>query len=347
MRRRFLHLIVLSATVWLWDRGRAEAQTPRPVAEAEGGAAKGEVMPNAELHRLPDNEILVRGAEPSATDHVTPLPEEGRVAKDVYRSSYFALEYPLPEAWTETVKGPPPSDSGRYVLAQLTPTAKLNGPSAGTVLVMAQDLFFSHGHGSNAMDVVNYSKEHLPAYYEVEHPPVEVKIADRSFARFDYRSPVAQLHWYVLATEIRCHAVEFIFAGQDTAVLDGLVRGMNRVKLPAEAGIASGMGGGEAPTCIADYAAENVIEKVDPVLQDRRFNPIPVRITIDKKGKVRHVHVISAFPDQASRITDALLQWRFKPYMQNGQPVEVETGIMFGTALPRARTTPATRSAAE
>jgi hypothetical protein len=24
------------------------------------------------------------------------------------------------------------------------------------------------------------------------------------------------------------------------------------------------------------------------------------------------------------------LQWKFKPYLQNGQPVEVETGIMFG-----------------
>jgi protein TonB len=60
---------------------------------------------------------------------------------------------------------------------------------------------------------------------------------------------------------------------------------------------------------------------------------VPVRITIDKEGKVKHIHFLSAFPDQAKAISDALLQWRFKRYLQNGQPVEVETGIMFGRAL--------------
>jgi hypothetical protein len=80
------------------------------------------------------------------------------------------------------------------------------------------------------------------------------------------------------------------------------------------------------------------ILKVDPVLTDRKFNPIPVRIVIDRYGKVKHVHVISAFPDQAKIITDALLQWEFKPYKQNGEPVELETGIMFGSAPAQMKT---------
>jgi hypothetical protein len=86
------------------------------------------------------------------------------------------------------------------------------------------------------------------------------------------------------------------------------------------------------------------VRKVDPILADRRFNPIPVRIIIDTEGKVKHVHFLSAFPEQAKGITDALLQWRFKPYLRDGQPVEVETGIMFGrTPLPA--TPPSTASA--
>jgi len=40
--------------------------------------------------------------------------------------------------------------------------------------------------------------------------------------------------------------------------------------------------------------------------------------------------VLSAFPDQARAITDALMQWKFKPYTREGKPVEVETGVMFG-----------------
>lgn len=345
MRSQLLQMMLLTACVALWGAGRALAQAPQTAPEAEGGPAKGEVMADAQLHRLPEGEILIRGAEPSASDHSTPLPEEGVVAKSVYRSSYFALEYPLPDGWTEKVKGPPPSDGGRYVLAQLAPAASHEG-SGGTILVMAQDLFFGHGEGDNAMEAINFSRSHLPDYYEVERAPSETKIADRTFARFDYGSPVAGLHWSVVATEIRCHAVQFTFAGKDRAALDHLIEDMGRMKLPAEAGVASGTGGGDAPACVADYAANNVIEKIDPVLADRRFNAIPVRITIDKKGHVRHVHVISAFPEQAARITDALLQWKFKPYMRNGEPAEVETGLMFGAAPHRGKV-PSTRSAAE
>jgi protein TonB len=100
--------------------------------------------------------------------------------------------------------------------------------------------------------------------------------------------------------------------------------------------------GDTVPVCVKDYAAgNNVISRVDPVFTQRRFNAIPVRIVIGKDGKVKHIHLISAFPDQAKVITDALNQWTFKPYLRNGHPVEVETGILFGTpprpSVPTAR----------
>jgi hypothetical protein len=99
--------------------------------------------------------------------------------------------------------------------------------------------------------------------------------------------------------------------------------------------------------CIKDYARdENVLERVDPVFGERRFNPVPVRIIINKEGKVKHIHFLSAFPDQVEAVTDALFQWRFRPYLRDGKPVEVETGIMFGRA-PRPATTPSTNAATE
>jgi hypothetical protein len=57
-----------------------------------------------------------------------------------------------------------------------------------------------------------------------------------------------------------------------------------------------------------------------------------VRIIIDKAGKVRHIHFLSAYPEQEKAISDALKQWQFRPYERNGQRLEVETGIMFGRA---------------
>jgi hypothetical protein len=111
------------------------------------------------------------------------------------------------------------------------------------------------------------------------------------------------------------------------------------MQLPAEADPTAGTGGGDVPVCIKDYAdSGNLITRVDPVFTEHRFNAVPVRIIIDKEGKVKHIHFLSAFPDQAKAITDAFKQWKFKPYMRDRRPVEVETGIMFGSALrpPRA-----------
>ena len=113
------------------------------------------------------------------------------------------------------------------------------------------------------------------------------------------------------------------------------------------AALAEDRGGGDVPVCSKDYASsENVIEKIDPVFTERRFNPVPVRVTIDKEGKVKHVHFLSAFPDQAKAITDALLQWRFRPFLQDGKPVEVETGMLFGRA-PRLAALPALHAETE
>jgi hypothetical protein len=307
----------------------------------------GDFASNPQAKKLPTETILVKGAWSSASDLVTPLPEGGRVANNIYSNPYFGLTYPLSPDWTEKYSGPPPSDSGYYVLAQIRTADTFKGISRGSILIAAQDLFFTLAPASNAMELISYNKESLNADYKVEQPPTVVRIADHSFVRFDYGSPVAELHWHVLATQIRCHMVQFVFTSRDIKLLDTLIQEMNKMALPADAGPISGRGGGDGPECIKDYASdENVMERVDPVFTERRFNPVPVRIIIDKEGKVKHLHFLSAFPDQAKAISDALTQWRFKPYLRDGKPVEVESGITFGPA-PRRMTSSASKAVSE
>jgi hypothetical protein len=309
----------------------AGAQNTRSTGEI----VVGEAPQPGQLHKLPSGVILVKGAVPSSSDSSTPLPEAGDVARDVYRNAYFGLSYPLPAGWFEKYKGPPPSDRGAYLLTLLRPGPSYKGTSRGTLLITAQDLFFTPLPVNNGKETIEYSKETLQADYKVERQPAQVTIANHSFTRFDYTSPVAQLHWYVLGTEIRCHAVRFVFTSPDPAYLETLIKNMNAIKLPPDADPVSGTGGGDSPLCVPRYAeGANVTYKVEPALAGSKFNAVPVRIIIDKAGKVRHVHVISAFPEQSRAITDALMQWRFKPYVRDGQKVEVETGILFG-APPR------------
>jgi len=318
----------------------AWSQDAKPQAPLRnGGDFSDNVSPSAT--KVPTGVILVKGAWSSASDSVTPVPEGGSTTNNVFTDQYFGMTYALPPEWEEKYKGPPPSDSGRYVLAQLRPIDTFKGARA-TMLVTAQDMFFNPLPGSNALDLINYSKDHLQADYKVEMPPTPTQIAGRPFTFFAYWSPVAELHWYVMATEIRCHTVEIILSSRDTKFLENLVLDLSKMKLTADPGPA---GGGSAPVCIQDYAKdENVLARVDPVFTEHRFNAVPVRIIIDKEGKVKHIHFLSAFPDQAKVVTDALGQWKFKPYRKNGQPVEVETGLMFGRAAYPKRTSTAERT---
>jgi hypothetical protein len=307
----------------------------------------GDFSDNPQAKKLPTGVLLVKGAWSSASDSVTPVPEGGSVANNVYDNQYFHLNYALPPDWIQKHTGPPPSDSGYYVLAQFRPADTYKGTSRGSVLVTAQDLFFTLTPAENALALINHTRDHLMADYKLEQAPTLVRLADHSFVRFDYASPVAELHWHVLATQIRCHAIQFVFTSRDAELIESLIHEMNKMQLPAEAGPISGKGGDDVPVCIKDYAREeNIMERVDPLLTERRFNPIPVRIIIDKEGKVKHVHFLSAFPDQAKTITDALLQWRFRPYLRDGKPLEVETGIMFGHA-PRLPALSATTAVSE
>jgi hypothetical protein len=286
------------------------------------------------VKKVPEGVILIKGASSSASDTTTPVPEGGNVANHVFSDPYFGMTYPLPPEWTEKYKGPPPSDTGRYVLAQLSPRDTFKGPARGSILITAQDMFFTPVPASDANGLINYMKDHLQADYKVETTPNQTRIADRLFTFFAYWSPVAQLHWYVLDTQIRCHALEIVLTSRDTKLLDSLFRDI-KMRLSVEEG-STGPVRGDVPVCIKDYTRdENMIARVEPVFPEHRFNPVPVRIIIDKGGKVKHIHILSAFSDQAKAISDAVGQWRFKPYRRDGQPAEVETGILFGRGSVR------------
>jgi hypothetical protein len=322
---RLLMVTALASPLLAWGQ-----RAPR-----NGGDFSNNTQPDP-MAKVPAGVILVKGAWASASDSVTPVPEGGSVISNVFRNPYFALTYALPRDWIQKYEGPPPSDSGRYVLAQLRPADTFKGSIEATILITAQDMFFTPLPATNATQLINFTKDNLEADYKVEMQPTQTTIAGRPFIFFAYWSPAAELHWYILATQIRCHEVEIVLTSRDPKLLANLVLDLNRMELPAEASPIAGTGGRPVPVCIQDYARdENVIARVDPVFTERTFNAVPVRIIIDKAGKVKHSHFLSAFPDQARAISNALGRWRFKPYLLNGQPTEVETGIMFGRA-PRS-----------
>jgi TonB family protein len=54
---------------------------------------------------------------------------------------------------------------------------------------------------------------------------------------------------------------------------------------------------------------------------------VVLQVLIDKSGSIQELHVVSGPTILASAAQQALKQWHFKPYYQNGQPVETEARV--------------------
>jgi protein TonB len=60
---------------------------------------------------------------------------------------------------------------------------------------------------------------------------------------------------------------------------------------------------------------------------------VVLQALIDKNGDVADLVLVSGHPMLAPAAIKAVKQWKYKPYLLNGQPVNVETQIVVNFAL--------------
>ena len=259
-----------------------------------------------------------------------PVPEGAVVANGVFQDEYFGLRYPLPEGWTEDLKGPEPSSDGYYSLAALKPAGELTA----TIQISAQDNFFATDAVTSATSFLTHMKDHLDPSLSAPGALESIEFGGRHFARLNYSG--AGLNHSVFATEIRCHTLIFSITSSRPDSVASLTQSLEKMSFSQN--VQPGTAAAEWPQCIADYAiGQNVLHKVDPVMSGPRYASVPVRLIIGANGKIESIHAISGFPEQIKSVTDALAQWQFKPYTVDGKAVEIETGILF--QFPSARQT--------
>ena len=255
-------------------------------------------------------------------------PESGSVVEDAYVNAYFGLTLPLPPGWTEGLAGPPPSSRGLYVLASIDGTNAFGA----TLLIVAEDLFFTVKPFANAADVAADFRDALAGIPDlsIDQRPASIMIGGQTFLRLDYNAGGLYRAW--LATELRCHVVSFNITARDRTTVDRTADFLRAISLRPPETQPGGVSGAAptTPVCIKDYVtAQATVHRVDPVLTDLNGLTVPVRIIIGADGKVEHVHVISATPAQRQAIEQALPQWQFKPFDVMGHPTAVETGLTF------------------
>jgi periplasmic protein TonB len=91
----------------------------------------------------------------------------------------------------------------------------------------------------------------------------------------------------------------------------------------------------------ARVAEANLIRDVSPQYppeagRARLEGTVVLMAVIDKDGSVKDVRVESGLPILAQAAIDAVKQWRYKPYLVDGEPVEVDSRITINFTLSKA-----------
>ena len=76
----------------------------------------------------------------------------------------------------------------------------------------------------------------------------------------------------------------------------------------------------------------SLINRVNPVYpplarQTRVAGTVRLHAIISKQGTVQQLEVLSGHPLLVQSALDAVRQWRYRPTLLNGEPVEVDTTI--------------------
>lgn len=86
------------------------------------------------------------------------------------------------------------------------------------------------------------------------------------------------------------------------------------------------------PLPISHLAEANLLHKVQPIYpplarQARVQGAVELRAIIGKTGAIENLVVVRGHPMLATAAVEAVKQWRYRPYLLNGEPIAVETAI--------------------
>jgi len=86
------------------------------------------------------------------------------------------------------------------------------------------------------------------------------------------------------------------------------------------------------PVPVSSFSLGQLINRVEPVYPHAATvvhlqGTVQLHAIIARDGTIQSLQVVSGHPLLAASALDAVRQWRYRPYILNGQPVEVETFI--------------------
>ena len=92
------------------------------------------------------------------------------------------------------------------------------------------------------------------------------------------------------------------------------------------------------PLLVSHWAEGNIIYRVQPnyppiARQARIQGAVELRAIISKAGTIENLVVVSGHPMLVKSAIEAVRQWRYRAYLLNNEPIEVETEITVNFVL--------------
>ena len=92
------------------------------------------------------------------------------------------------------------------------------------------------------------------------------------------------------------------------------------------------------PVRLSHWSEGNLVYRVQPsypalARQARIQGPVELRAIISKNGTIENLSVLSGHAMLVAAAIEAVKKWRYRPYLLNGEPVEVETEITVNFIL--------------
>jgi len=281
-----------------------------------------------------------------------PAPPLGTFGDDNYLNEYFELAYPLSRDWvreTELMRKTV-SEEGRspgiYVLlaAVRVPehTASLEADSSFVLYAIPS------GAGSGGCSTrLEKAADEFRADKKAKGkgPLLDLTIAGRAFKRADFQFRESPSNRTFLCTESRDYLLQWTIVGLSKNAVEGVVSTVNSIRTaqsPAPTRLNSDTPNFPTPAQsgpqtvrvrLAPGVSQGMVVKKVPAIypdvakHERIQGKVRLSAVINKTGDITDLELIEGPIELVVSAVNAVRQWKYRPYVLNSEPVEVNTEI--------------------
>jgi len=311
---------------------------------------------------------FVWAQQPSNGSSPTLAYEDGSITNNVYTNECLGISLPIPDGWLLNKQLVVADGKARHMpggeLALLVLDHHKEGAFGNRIAVTAHDangsvLSVRDFISNNAHRQVNLDPEHR----EILKDTYSVDYGGKHFSRADYKQSLPNggaLYQSFVYTKFRGYFIGETLVAASPEELDQAANSLQHIAFQDDeqnpkcvmrgddssnsgiiVGVISSKSNTPQPTSglpqrvriSQDVSKSLLIKKVPaqypPLAQQAQIQGrVALDVVINKEGHVQDIMLISGHPMLAPAAINAVKQWEYKPYLVNGQPVEVETQVV-------------------